>query len=108
MAEFLNCSLETLAGLDDKNIIDKKMLPEDKQKLIDEINTATNKEEARLIAKAAYDLLDDEGKELIKNKELLNEPEPKKGCGGSVYGSITSIVLLGIVMILSRRKRGEL
>ncbi len=37
MAEFLNCSLETLAGLDDKNIIDKKMLPEEKQKLIDDI-----------------------------------------------------------------------
>ena len=33
----LDCSLETLAGLDDKNIIDKKMLPEDKQKLIDDI-----------------------------------------------------------------------
>ena len=88
--------------------ITRKYLVEGVQKLIDEINTATNKEEARLIAKAAYDLLDDEGKELIKNKELLNEPEPKKGCGGSVYGSITSIVLLGIVMILSRRKRGEL
>ena len=37
MAEVLNCSLETLAGLDNKNIIDKKMLPVDKQKLIDEI-----------------------------------------------------------------------
>lgn len=37
MAKFLNCSLETLAGLDDKNIVDKKMLPEEKQKLIDEV-----------------------------------------------------------------------
>ncbi len=37
MSEFLNCSLETLAGLDNKNIVDKKMLSEEKQKLIDEI-----------------------------------------------------------------------
>lgn len=37
MAEFLNCSLETLAGLDDNNVVDKKMLSEEKQKLIDEI-----------------------------------------------------------------------
>ena len=43
-SNILNCSLETLAGLDDKNIIDKKMLPEEKQNLIDEIlNLEPNK-----------------------------------------------------------------
>ena len=36
MAKFLNCSLETLAGLEE-NIIDRHMIGEEKNKLIDEI-----------------------------------------------------------------------
>ena len=36
MAKFLNCSLETLAGLEE-NIIDRNMIGEEKNKLIDEI-----------------------------------------------------------------------
>ena len=31
MAEFLNCSLETLAGWNTENVIDKKMLSKEKQ-----------------------------------------------------------------------------
>jgi len=37
MAEFLNCSLETLADWNTENIVDKKMLSEEKRRLVDEI-----------------------------------------------------------------------
>ena len=75
---------------------------------VDAIPNASNQEEARLLAKAAYDLLDDEGKALIKNADLLNEPvEEEKGCKGSIAAPITSVLLLGAVIILSRRKRGD-
>ena len=77
------------------------------QRLIDSINTASDKEEARLIAKAAYELLDEEAKALVKNTDLLKEPEAKKGCGGSIAASILSVICLGIVMILSRKRRGD-
>ncbi len=86
----------------------RKYLVEGAQKLIDAIPNAENQEEARLIAKAAYDLLDEEGKALIQNADLLNQPEPaKKGCKGSIYAPMASIVLLGGVIILSRRRRGD-
>ena len=77
------------------------------QKLIDAIETAENQEEARLIAKAAYDLLDEDAKALVTNIELLQEPVKKKGCNGSILASTTSIILLGGIIILSRRKRGD-
>ncbi len=37
MAQFLNCSLETLADWNTENIIDKRILSEDRRKLLDEI-----------------------------------------------------------------------
>lgn len=37
MAEFLDCSLETVAGWNTENIIDKRMLKGDKVKLVDEV-----------------------------------------------------------------------
>ena len=80
---------------------------DDRKSLIDKINTAEDKEEARLIAKAAYDLLDDEAKALIKNVELLEEPQVEKGCKGSLTTSIIAVFLLGIVMIISRKRRGD-
>ncbi len=36
-AKILNCSLETIVGLDNLEVIDKKMLSAEKQKLLDEI-----------------------------------------------------------------------
>lgn len=50
MAEFLNCSLETLAGLDDNNIIDKKMLSDEKRKLVDEILNLETKDVSSVLA----------------------------------------------------------
>jgi hypothetical protein len=78
------------------------------QKLVDAIATAENQAEARLIAKAAYDLLSEDEKALITNTDLLKEPEvEKKGCKGSIYAPFASVVLLGGVIILSRRRRGD-
>ena len=54
-----------------------------------------------------YDLLDDEAKALVKNVELLEQVESNEGCNGSVSLSLLSIMILGIVMILSRRRRGD-
>ena len=86
-----------------------KYLVEAAQKLIDAIPNAENKEEAILLAKAAYDLLDADAKAMIKNVELLDtQVEPvEKGCRGSIYAPAASIVLLAGVIILSRRKRGD-
>ena len=95
-----------LAEIEDE--MTSKYLVEGVQGLIDAISTAENQEEARLIANAAYDLLSDDEKALIVNTDLLKQPEPeKKGCKGSIYAPLASIVLLGGVIILSRRKRGD-
>ena len=77
------------------------------QKLIDAIKTAENQKEAVLIAKAAYDLLDDEAKSLITNTELLNTVVETEGCNGSIAASITSILFLGSIILVSRRRRGD-
>lgn len=84
------------------------------QKLIDNIENAKNKEEARLIAKMAYDLLNEESKASIKNAEILNQSfaqEPiegdDKGCGGAIMGSLTAVVILSVSVGVIRRKRGE-
>lgn len=84
----------------------RKYLVEGVQKLVDNIQNAENKEEARLLAKSAYDLLDDTSKALIKNAEILDQPIEEKGCNGSIYASLTSIILLGCMVVLIRRKRG--
>ena len=86
-----------------------KYLAEAAQKLIDAIPNAENKEEAILVAKAAYDLLDADAKALIKNADLLDQTveQPKGGCKGSIYAPVVSVVLLGGVIILSRRRRGD-
>ena len=77
------------------------------QKLIDAIPNAENKEEAILIAKAAYDLLDADAKALITNADLLNQTteKPKKGCKGSLVASVFGLVaLLGACLTFKRKK----
>lgn len=49
-SKILNCSLETLAGLDDNNIIDKKMLSDEKRKLVDEILNLETKDVSSVLA----------------------------------------------------------
>jgi hypothetical protein len=90
-----------------EQIITNNYLVQSVQNLVNAIETAENQEEARLIAKAAYDLLDDELKAQITKVELLQEPAKKKGCKGSILASTSSILLLGSIIILSRRKRGD-
>ena len=99
-----------------KDEMTKRYLIEGVQKLVDAIPTAENKAEAIFVAKAAYDLLDDESKQSVLNIENFNikvdpvvdpEIENEKGCNGSIYAPVTSVLLLGCVIILSRRKRGD-
>ncbi len=86
------------------------------QELIDSIESAKNKEKARVIAKMAYDALGDDFKTLIKNAEILNQsfvPEEletpeEKGCGGAIIGSISTIFTLAFCIMSLRRKRGEI
>ena len=123
--EILTSVKSKLAEISD--VMTKLYLIEGVQKLVDNIPTSAKKEEARLLAKAAYDLLDAESKAKIKNADLLDTPfvdetdneantetpeKPednagKNGCKGNVYAPYTAIVLLGATIILSRRKRGE-
>lgn len=125
--EILTAAKEKISGLKDE--MTKKYIIEGVQKLVDDIATSANPKEARLIAKAAYDLLSDADKALIKNTDLLKEPEetpnvtpnPKpepqpeptpvepeeKGCGGNIYAPFTLVLLLGFVIVLSRKRRGE-
>lgn len=77
------------------------------QKLIDSIDKSSNKEEARLIALMAYELLSDDAKALITNADILYQVDQNNGCGGSVIASSISILLLGTFIVLIRRKRGE-
>lgn len=87
--------------------ITKGYLVQGVQNLVNAIETAENKEEARLIAKAAYDLLDADCKALITNTELLEAPQTEKGCNGSIAATSASVLLLGCIIILSRRRRGD-
>lgn len=104
---------DILLGLKDKisKIESDKIqgyLVEGVQKLIDAVSTAENKEEALLKAKAAYELLDDEAKALIKNADVLNQEVPKKkGCKGSLVGSMTAVLMLGCAILVNRRRRGD-
>lgn len=104
---------DILLGLKDKiaDIENDKIqsyLVEGVQKLIDAIETAENKEVAIMKAKAAYDLLDEEAKALIKNADVLNQEAPKKkGCKGSIIGSMTAVLMLGCAIVLNRRRRGD-
>ena len=95
-----------------------KYLVESVQELIDSIESQPNKEKARLIAKMAYEALSDELKALVKNTEILNKSfvpeveEPasnstEEGCGGAIAGSITAILVLGLGVLMFRRKRGD-
>lgn len=77
------------------------------QELIDKIEIASNKEEARLIALMAYELLNEDSKALITGADILNQSFVQEdGCSGSVYPSIFGIILLGACVIIIRRKRG--
>ena len=77
------------------------------QKLIDKIEIASNKEEARLIALMAYELLNEDSKALITGADILHQSFVQEdGCSGSVYPSIFGIILLGACVIIIRRKRG--
>ena len=102
--DVLTKTKENLAAIKDETT--KKYLVEAVQKLVDNIQNAENKEEARLLAKSAYDLLDDASKALIKNAEILDQPIEEKGCNGSIHASLVSIILLGCMVVLIRRKRG--
>ena len=41
-----------------------------------------------------------------KNAEILDQPIEEKGCNGSIHASLVSIILLGCMVVLIRRKRG--
>ena len=77
------------------------------QKLINAIESASNKEEARLIAKMAYDCLSEESKALITNAEILNTSFATEddGCNGSVGGTVLSLLILGSCVFVIRRKK---
>ena len=92
---------------DIENTITRNYLVQGVQKLVDAIATAEDKEEAVMLAKAAYDLLDEEAKALITNTELLQQIAKEKGCKGSICAPLASIVLLGCVIMVSRRRRGD-
>ena len=93
------------------------------QELIDSIDSAVNKEKARIIAKMAYEALGDDLKAMIKNADILNQSfaheqapqnpapgsteEDDKGCAGAVVSSISAILGLGLCLIVIKRKRGE-
>lgn len=49
MAEFLNCSLETLAGIKE-NIIDLKMLNSEKKKLVNEILNMESEDVSKVLS----------------------------------------------------------
>ena len=102
--DVLTKTKENLAAIKEETT--KKYLVEAVQKLVDNIQNAENKEEARLLAKSAYDLLDDASKALIKNAEILDQPIEEKGGTGSIHASLVSIILLGCMVVLIRRKRG--
>lgn len=94
-----------------KDNINQKYYVESVQQLIDAIETSSNKEEARVIAKMAYDLLSEESKALINNADILSqsfvEEVETDGCSGSVTLSILSVVLLGSAIVIFRKRRGE-
>lgn len=91
-----------------KDNINQSYYVESVQKLINEIEHASNKEEARLIALMAYELLNDESKELIVGADILNQTfvTDEKGCNGSIFTSIFGLAFLGCSIMVIRRKRG--
>ena len=94
-----------------KDNVNQKYYVQSVQQLVDAIASASNKEEARLIAKMAYDLLSEESKALIANADILNQSfvteETSNGCEGSITLSIFSVLLLGSAVVLFRKRRGE-
>ena len=105
----------------------KRYFVESVQELIDSIESAKNKEKARIIAKMAYDALDAELKPLIKNTEILEQsfiPEniveegsisfltrnvssEENGCAGAVISSLSSVLMISLCVMFIKRKRGE-
>ena len=94
----------------------KNYIVESVQGLIDGIETAENKEKARLIAKMAYEALSDDLKSLITNTEILNQSfaqtetpsSPLAGCSGAVMATISSVTMLALCVIYIKQKRGEI
>lgn len=95
----------------------QKYLVESVQELIDKIMTQPNKEKARIIAKMAYDALSSDLKARITNAEILNQSfvpvegetpsESNGGCGGAITASLTTILALGLSVLVIKRRRGE-
>ncbi len=75
------------------------------QKLIDSIKTAENAEEARNIAKQAYELLSDEAKAGITGAEQLEKSE--KGCGSNagVQSGVAVLLLIAAALVILRTRR---
>ena len=92
----------------------KNYLVQSVQGLIDSIESAEDKEKARLLAKMAYEALDEDLQSLITNTEILNqsfvpaETPEEEGCGGAIVASISSISMLALCVICIKRKRGEI
>lgn len=99
---------DTLVNLKDN--ISQSYYVEAVQKLIDNIEKAQNKEEARKTAEIAYNLLSEESKKLINNADILKQDfgqeVEEEGCNGSVVPSLIGLLTLGLAMLFIRRKRG--
>ena len=90
----------------------QQYLLESVQNLIDGIQSASDKEKARVVAKIAYDALSTELQSKITNTEILNqsfvnEVATEEGCGGAIFGSLVTVLLLGCATIVIKRRRGE-
>ena len=100
---------EGLLGLDD-NLIQGYAVKQ-VQALIDVIEKSANKEQARLIASEAYNLLSESGKAQIKNAHLLQAGEPTGGCNSTliiVFGSIVAALCLATaIFFVLRRGKNE-